>query len=67
VYTLLVILLVTVGIYLVIGLIFYVALSIKGFDKIDPGTRNSGIGFKLILVPGILVFWPILWKKWKAN
>jgi len=59
--------LIIIGVYLLVGLVFCVALLIIGLPDMDPSTRKSGFGFKLIIVPGILVFWPILWKKWKDS
>lgn len=59
--------LITVGLYLVAGLIFCVALLTRGLTTLDHGARNSGFGFRLLIVPGILVFWPFLWKKWKRS
>lgn len=47
--------------YLVIG--FTVAIFIltrKQFEKKDRSFRGTGIGFKLIILPGMLVFWPFL-------
>lgn len=55
------------GLYLVTGLVFSVVLLVKGLSTIDPGASKSGLGFKLIIIPGIVLLWPILWAKRKRS
>ena len=52
------------GIYLLTGLLFYMVLLTRGISKIDPHAKNTRIGFKLLIMPGVMAFWPILWRKW---
>ena len=52
------------AIYLVCGLIFTVPFIIKGVSDIDEGARGSNPGFRIIIIPGTIVFWPFLLKKW---
>lgn len=33
---------------------------------VDEGAHGSGWGFRLIIIPGIVVFWPLLLRKWIA-
>jgi len=51
-------------IYLLFGLAFALAFVIKGADKIDEGAKGATIGFKIIIIPGTMVFWPLLLAKW---
>ena len=51
-------------IYLICGLIFAFAFVIKGADKIDESAQDATIGFKIIIIPGTMVFWPLLLNKW---
>jgi len=53
--------------YLVLGLIFSVFFYLKGMDKVDEVASESNIGFKLIIFPGIVVFWPFLLSKIRSN
>ena len=53
------------GIYLIIGIIFSAVILIKGLSSLDPNAKSSGVGFKIIIIPGLIAFWPILWRKWK--
>lgn len=58
-----VILLITAS-YLSAGLLFAVAFVLKGVTRIDEGAIGSRWGFRLIIIPGTIVFWPFLLKKW---
>ena len=58
------IILVVVVIYLVAGLVFAIPFVIKGVTKIDEGAKGSTWGFRIIIIPGTIVFWPVLLKKW---
>ncbi len=55
------------GLYLIIGLIFCVVLLVKGLPTVDSGASKSGMRFKLIIIPGVVLLWPILWSKWKNS
>lgn len=58
--------LILIGIYLLIGFLFAVPFVVKGVTKMDEGAHGSSWGFRLIIVPGTIVFWPFLLKKWMA-
>ncbi len=58
------IILITITVYLIAGLVFAVPFVIKGVVKIDEGAQGSGWGFRLIIIPGTIIFWPLLLKKW---
>ena len=51
-------------IYLALGMLFVIPFLMKGLNKIDEGAQGSTIGFKIIIIPGVIVFWPALLKKW---
>jgi len=53
-----------VGIYLVIGLAFAIFFVIWGAAKIDPAATESTVGFRLIIIPGAALLWPVLAKRW---
>ena len=58
------ILLIIVAIYLVLGVLFVIPFLMKGLNKVDEGANGSTIGFKIIIIPGVIVFWPVLLSKW---
>ncbi|MEO7767014.1 MAG: hypothetical protein ABIS01_06290 [Ferruginibacter sp.] len=51
-------------IYLLCGLAFAIPFLIKGACKIDDGVHGAGWGFRIIIIPATIVFWPLLIKKW---
>jgi hypothetical protein len=58
------ILLIIAGVYLALGFLFAIPFVIKGVQKIDHGAEGGSIGFRIIIIPGTMVFWPFLLKKW---
>jgi hypothetical protein len=50
--------------YLILGIIFSIFFYQKGIEKVDEVAIGSTRGFKLIVFPGIIVFWPFLLYKW---
>ena len=54
-----------IGIYLICGIIFSLAFISKGLKAIDEGAQGAGLGFRLIIIPGCMVFWPLLLIKWR--
>jgi hypothetical protein len=51
-------------IYLMIGVLFVIPFLRKGISKVDEGTHHGTTGFKIIIIPGVIVFWPVLLNKW---
>ncbi len=51
-------------IYLVMGFVFAIAFLVKGIAMVDENTKGATIGFRIIILPGTIVFWPLLLKKW---
>ncbi|MES1218618.1 MAG: hypothetical protein ABUT20_24150 [Bacteroidota bacterium] len=58
------IVLLVIAIYLLCGLVFAIPFITKGVTVIDEGTHGSSLGFRIIILPGVIVFWPFLLKKW---
>jgi|HubBroStandDraft_6_1064221.scaffolds.fasta_scaffold5859673_1 hypothetical protein len=53
-----------IGVYLICGFVFAVAFVFKGAREIDEGAKGSSAGFKIIIIPASMVFWPFLLIKW---
>jgi len=62
--TIVYLILLIVGLYLAAGLVFAVPFAIKGVTRIDENAVGSKWGFRLIIIPGSIVFWPLLLTKW---
>jgi hypothetical protein len=52
------------AIYLGMGVLFVIPFQIKGLQKIDENIHGSTIGFRMIIVPGCILFWPLLLARW---
>ena len=48
--------------YFAIGLLFAVAFAIRGVDRMDATPKT--IGFRVIVMPGAAVLWPVLLARW---
>ena len=51
-------------IYVLMGLAFSIPFVFKGAHKIDPSAIGATLGFKLIIIPGVIIFWPVLLLRW---
>jgi hypothetical protein len=51
-------------IYGAIGAIFAIAFVLEGVKRIDPQAIGTGWGFRLLIFPGSVAFWPLLLKRW---
>jgi hypothetical protein len=50
--------------YLLCGFVFSIAFVIKGISVVDEGAHGASTGFRIIILPGVIVFWPVLLRKW---
>lgn len=51
-------------IYLGLGLLFALFFVTKGAGQIDPTAKAGTFGFRLLIIPGAMAFWPLLAKRW---
>jgi len=58
------IILIITAIYLLFGLLFAILFVIKGVEKVDEGAHGGTVGFRIIIIPGAMAFWPLLMRKW---
>lgn len=45
--------------YVFAGLVFSVPFILFGIHRVDPDAKGWNIGFRLIILPGLCVFWPL--------
>jgi len=60
------VLLIVAALYLCCGLVFAIFFVTKGVTIVDEGAHGATIGFRIIIIPGSMVFWPLLLKKWRS-
>jgi hypothetical protein len=53
--------------YVAAGLIFAILFIAQGIEKIDAQTKGTGAGFRLIILPGVAAFWPLLLTRWMSR
>jgi hypothetical protein len=46
--------------YLLCGLAFAIPFIIFGIHRVDPSAKNGTMAFRLMVLPGITLFWPLL-------
>ena len=52
------------AIYFACGILFAVPFVPVGAKKIDPHAAHGSWGFRLLIIPGTLAFWPLLLRRW---
>lgn len=50
--------------YVIAGVLFAAAFVSTGVGRVDPQAKGSGVGFRLLIFPGVAAFWPMLLRRW---
>ncbi|MAJ46341.1 MAG: hypothetical protein CBC35_03385 [Planctomycetes bacterium TMED75] len=62
------IILLTAASYLALGLVFAVGFSWRGWRAIEKSDAGGTLVFKIMLIPGASLLWPLLLRRWiQAN
>jgi hypothetical protein len=56
-----------IGLYAAAGTLFAIVFVACGVTRIDPAGRGSPWTFRLMIVPGCVIFWPLLLLRWAAG
>lgn len=51
--------------YVLLGVVFSFFFLTRGLQKIDEDVPGSSWGFRLIIIPGCILLWPLLLNKWR--
>ena len=57
----------TMALYAGLGLVFAVPFVWLGVQRLDSEAHGSGIGFRLLILPGVAVFWPMFAYRWRLG
>jgi hypothetical protein len=50
--------------YALVGVVFAIAFVMRGIERVDPAAHGSGLGFRLLVMPGAAALWPVLLRNW---
>ena len=50
--------------YGLFGVLFGVCFVTVGVSRLDPMAKGTGPGFRLLILPGVATFWPLLLYRW---
>ena len=53
--------------YALVGLVFAGFFVSLGVQKLDSEARGSSAGFRLLILPGVAAFWPMLLGRWSRG
>ena len=51
-------------VYIASGLVFAPFFVWRGVGRIDPAAKGAGIGFRLVILPGVAALWPVMLRRW---
>ena len=54
-------------VYAALGFVFALAFVWIGVYRLDSDAEDSGVGFRLLILPGVAAFWPILFYRWTRH
>jgi hypothetical protein len=50
--------------YAAAGVVFAVVFVARGVSRVDEHAAGAGLGFRLIIFPGVAALWPFLLSRW---
>jgi hypothetical protein len=51
-------------VYAALGAVFAVLFALRGARAVDPVAEHATIGFRLLVLPGATLLWPLLARRW---
>jgi len=52
------------SVYCVLGLVFGACFVVVAVSRLDPLAKGTGVGFRLLILPGVAALWPLLFYRW---
>lgn len=50
--------------YAAVGAAFGLVFVTRGVGQLDPNAQGTGVGFRVLIVPGVVALWPVLAARW---
>lgn len=60
-------LLAVLGIHAMAGLVFAATFLPRRIERVDPSASGSGWAFRLLILPGVVALWPLLWARTRGR
>ncbi len=60
-----VLILISIGAYLAMGLGVGLAFVAGGVARVDHAARGAPLGFRLVILPGCVALWPLIAARWR--
>ena len=55
------------GVYAGLGVAFAIPFVVRGAGRVDESARDGTLGFRVLIFPGVVAFWPLLAKRWASG
>jgi hypothetical protein len=55
------------ALYAVLGVLFAIVFHVRGLAVMDGAARGAGVGFRLLITPGVIGLWPLLAWRWSRR
>ena len=55
------------GLYLLAGCVFAAVFHAGPIKRVDHAVEGAPIRFRLLITPGMVALWPLMWKRWKSG
>ena len=52
------------SLYAALGVVFAVVFVCVGVKRFDAQAVGTGLGFRVLILPGSVAFWPLLLRRW---
>lgn len=52
------------AVYAAMGVVFAVAFMLWGVVRIDSAAKGGSLGFRLMILSGVILLWPVLLMRW---
>jgi len=60
-------LLVVLALHALAGLGFAASFLPRRIERVDAGARGSSWAFRLLILPGVVALWPLLWARTRGR
>lgn len=55
------------GLYLLAGCLFAAVFHAGPIKRVDHAVDGAPVRFRLLITPGLVALWPLMWKRWKTG